>query len=504
MSASVKFCLRGDSLNARYAPGGATPGNIAGVTQVNASGIGIIGAGYLDLSASLAARGLVFPGPGNFPTSNKFSVLIRCCFINSFSPDMGLWALGFPQQLGTAGIVQQAGTVFQDVESLTAVSDIGANQGNIATTLGQYFDIVALYDMTTTADGSLQLFVDGVQIGSNNNTSTWGSSRALVGYVLGIGAASPYIGQTRIRVNEFVVWDGVIDPTNIQLDSGIGSLNGQTRTSFVTAAALDGSIFTDPGVANVLAPVAYEFAGVPLTGTASSSVDPGIANVKKGIQYDINGAPLVGTYDLNAVISSSDSAVDAAVDGLANYLKGISGLNVETEWPDSNEQLQMPSVTLTAGKDKRTPIQPEEVSRTLPDDNNQVVQVVATAHYDLSIQLDLWCRTKAERRQFLNAILGAFNASENNSDAPSGLSLQLTNYFNVYARYEIDAHEFRDDEVAAERQERRATIMLLVNTRECVSRTMYAINQTTVLQQTDSANSPLTDDAQHTESKNYP
>ena len=232
-------------------------------------------------------------------------------------------------------------------------------------------------------------------------------------------------------------------------------------------------------------------------------LDPGITNVKSGVTYQVGGLSLTGTYSAFSVSGSGDSAVDAAVDGLATYLAQISGLNVETEWPDSNEAINMPSVTLTAGKDKRTPIQPEQISITSPNSENQVTQVIATAHYDMQIQLDLWCRTKAERRQFLNAILNAFNSSENNGGLTSGLSLQLTSYFNVFARYEIDAHEFRDDEVAAETQERRATIMLVANTRECVSRTMYAIKHATVYQQTDSANSPLTDDTQDTEAKEY-
>lgn len=201
----------------------------------------------------------------------------------------------------------------------------------------------------------------------------------------------------------------------------------------------------------------------------------------------------------------SVSAVDAAIDGLASYLGAqVSGLTVQTEWPDANEVLQMPSVTLTAGKAKRTPIQPEEVSVTPPNNLNQVTQVLAVAHYDIPIQLDVWCRTKDERRQTLNAILDAFNLAENTGNAPSGLSLQLTNYFDVFARYEIDTHEFRDDEIATERQERRATVMLLVNTRECISRSMYAITKgTTVYQQTDSETPPLTGDTQNTESKTY-
>lgn len=196
----------------------------------------------------------------------------------------------------------------------------------------------------------------------------------------------------------------------------------------------------------------------------------------------------------------SGSAVDAAVDGLSAYLAAqVTGLNLLTEWPEANKKLVYPSATLTTGVAKRTPIQPEEIAVTTPDENNQVVQTLAIAHYDIPIQIDLWCRTKAERRQFLNAILSSFNKAELTDESPCGLSLQLTDYFNVYARYEIDTHNFRDDEIASQTQERRATISLLVNTREIAQRTMYAIISAAIVQQVDSSSGELTDDSQNTE-----
>jgi hypothetical protein len=201
---------------------------------------------------------------------------------------------------------------------------------------------------------------------------------------------------------------------------------------------------------------------------------------------------------------STPSAVDAAVDGLATFLATITGLTVSTEWPAANEKLVFPSVTVTAGKAKRTPIMPETFSVSAPDTNNQVIETVVIGHYDLPIQLDLWCRTKAERRQFLNAILDKFNAQSLDSsglEKPCGLSLQLTNYYGIYARYEIDTHEFRDEEIAAQRQERRATIQLLVNTREISTRTLYAIKSTTLYSEVDHNQDALTDDTANTEQK---
>jgi hypothetical protein len=238
--------------------------------------------------------------------------------------------------------------------------------------------------------------------------------------------------------------------------------------------------------------------------SAGSSSDPGEQFVVDGTKYQINGVPKEGAYSLNSVLTpNADGAVDAAIDGLVAYLKGISGLTVLTEWPAANKKLAYPSCTITTGMPKRMPIQQEQLAVTMPDGNNQVVQTLAVAEYDIPMQIDLWCRTSAERRQFLNTILQAFNAAEDTGDAPSGLSLQLTDYFNIFARYEIDTHEFRDDEMAAETQERRCRIALLVNTREIIQRTKYAIVNTTVYQETDSLGGELTDDTSGSESKEY-
>jgi hypothetical protein len=47
--------------------------------------------------------------------------------------------------------------------------------------------------------------------------------------------------QTRIKVNEFVIWDDIIDPTNVALVGGNGSLNGSSRTNFVSVTNTTGS-----------------------------------------------------------------------------------------------------------------------------------------------------------------------------------------------------------------------------------------------------------------------
>ncbi len=211
-----------------------------------------------------------------------------------------------------------------------------------------------------------------------------------------------------------------------------------------------------------------------LMGGSSSDVPEAV--VKKGYHY----GDKTGTYDLFSIGTTPNIDIcDIAVEGLANWIReNLVGLTVLEEWPYGNQQLKYPSVTLFSGRPKRMPLMPEIISQTDPDDNNQIVANEVVAEYDFSIQLDLWAKNKLERKQWLSKILTAFNAQEmdiTGQNNPDGLTLVLSNYFNMPVRYEVDYHQHKDDEQAAERQERRETISVLVNLREIRQRTYYAM-----------------------------
>jgi len=199
---------------------------------------------------------------------------------------------------------------------------------------------------------------------------------------------------------------------------------------------------------------------------------------------------------------------DIAKATLVTFLQNnITGLTVIDEFPYGNEAIAMPSVTVSTNKPKRTPcMTPIIVSQTSPNESNQIVANEYVADWDDTFQLDLWCRNKAERSNFTQLILALFNSQEEDSsgnDKPDGLSLQMTAHFNEWCRYEIDSTQCVDDSAAAQRQERREKITVLVNCREIAQRTYYAITQLTLNSQASDANSALTDDSSDTETFNY-
>jgi hypothetical protein len=287
----------------------------------------------------------------------------------------------------------------------------------------------------------------------------------------------------------------------VTANDGVGSYRGA-------------DLWSDPGAGSVVNPAGggpanYLANGVVIVGTfAVDSTNPGAQNVKINVPYNINGTDYVGTYDLFSTAGvPGDDAMAQCLEGLAEYLENIAGLTVLREFPYANEQLAYPSITITAGTPKLMPQMPYEVSRTTPDGQGKILVNMVTGAYDTSFQLDLWCRDKKERKNYLDLIKAAFDAQAVDASGkgnPSGLSLQLSSYFNEYARFEIDTHTHVDDEAAAQRQERRERIAVIVNCREIRSRTYYAIQQIQGYSQATEKDVVFTDDTTDTELYNFP
>lgn len=179
-------------------------------------------------------------------------------------------------------------------------------------------------------------------------------------------------------------------------------------------------------------------------------------------------------------MSNPSHAVQASVDALQAYLiASVPGLAVLNEWPAANQKLSYPSVTVTAGQVKTMNRAPEQIATTTPDPRTfQVVATEVIGEHDFKLQLDLWTANKVDRNKYLGLLFNAINAAAvdaSGKNKPLGLSLQLPDYFNDWVRFDIDGHVLMDDVAAAERQERRAKVDVLVNCRAIQLRTYYAM-----------------------------
>lgn len=307
--ANVTFAVRGNSLNARYSSGGATPGIFTATTApsvVTTTATGLIGGAYIDLYKNNASRrALLYPGGKNFSTNPGISILVRCAFQDNASIQ-GLWQIGgpwsslTPHQMYMFYVSSQLRIAIYDETGTAIGNGFGTpldnyNMGSFTPTVGQYYDILVT-STGVAGSSSYNMYIDGNFFSSAQNASSIQNPRDL-GLMthISLGTIAFDVNAPYTYINEFVIFDGIVNPASVQLTSGTGALNGASRTAFVDCLAFDGTQSTDPGTTNVKAPTAYQINGVSLIGNEGISTDPGAGNVVQGITYLINGVSHTGT-----------------------------------------------------------------------------------------------------------------------------------------------------------------------------------------------------------------
>jgi hypothetical protein len=334
--ATVYFAVRGDSLNARHSKAGKIPSTFYSATSGQPSVIastaltGQIGSGVIDcVGAGGVTRGLVYPGRTNLPASNDYSVLIRCgaatwaSSVNLFSIQNG--------NGGTQGVSSLflSGTNSWRINLAGATANVTTNT-SIATfspSTTAFMDVLITYQISGS-NVLIKLYIDGTLRANTSFGATNLDNPRDVNFrnIISLAATNSHTTST-IYINEFVIFDGVVDPSNVTLESGSGALNGSARTSFVAATAFDGLENTDPGIANVREGTSYTQAGLALTGTlpVGDTTNPGASNVKEGVEYSIDGVEFTGTLPYYDFSTNEAEMIATITDNLKIAVGGALG-----------------------------------------------------------------------------------------------------------------------------------------------------------------------------------
>jgi len=140
--------------------------------------------------------------------------------------------------------------------------------------------------------------------------------------------------------------------------------------------------------------------------------------------------------------------------GLALRDKMPELAQVLEDWPGANEVLKYPCVSIQGSAPSFTPCAPYFWKRTEANEINRASVLWVNGQYEFELQLDLWARSKSERHSLFENLQRAFA-----SQFPvNGLSLELSDYFGVYARYDITGSQYQDTEESAQRREWRAIV----------------------------------------------
>lgn len=245
---AITFAVRGDNMVPRYNNGFPEFG-LRGATKPEVAVDGTaIGGSSIDCDTGFVGNiGIHYQGIGNWPTTPTCSVLVR---IKTASLTGGL------------GLFNSGGSCRQNAGQLSAYingsdfrvymrnrnGSLGINNGTISShgmSLNTWHDLVFTFTGDTTASG-FNAYVDGSLVGSLTSTRFWDNPREPVYQGLSV-CLSENVQNGQFNLNEFVVWDEIIDPTSVGLTSGSGSLNGASRSAFVDVARYDAAASIDRG-----------------------------------------------------------------------------------------------------------------------------------------------------------------------------------------------------------------------------------------------------------------
>jgi hypothetical protein len=150
--------------------------------------------------------------------------------------------------------------------------------------------------------------------------------------------------------------------------------------------------------------------------------------------------------------------------------------DVMNEWPEANESLEYPVLSMIQGNPQYSNMIPEFVSKTDLDAEKKTVSKWVVGMWDWKVQLDLWCGNKEERSTLSEKLFDIMNPDTVHADGvKNGLRLQLSNYHDVWVEFDISDQKVEDDEIGSQRREWRMQFTLLGNVNRIIERTDYGM-----------------------------
>lgn len=243
---AITFAVRGNSMTAYYAQGTASPFQNGTVSLVSSTASGVIGGSYIDLDQGVSANhGLFYNGEGNIPLTQQMSILVRAAHVAT-ATQAQMFYIGGPAgtwanqaRFSGNGIIP-----FSYTDAITGNS-LATQNYTVALTQGRFYDFVWLLDASLTT-GALTLYVDGAAVATTAGSGTRAALASARAFFIALGTQNANAqSTTRMFLNEFVIWDNIINPASVTISTGVtASLNGTARTSFVNSLALAGASVT--------------------------------------------------------------------------------------------------------------------------------------------------------------------------------------------------------------------------------------------------------------------
>jgi hypothetical protein len=159
---------------------------------------------------------------------------------------------------------------------------------------------------------------------------------------------------------------------------------------------------------------------------------------------------------LAEIKSASRAVVKALIDHLKASMPNLAA--IYDDFPNHNQPLKYPALTVFTGQPKFTNLMPYVHSKKDPTGvTSEVVKIIG--QYEFRLQLDVWAKTKFERHDLYEELFRALNPNALNP----GLSLKLSEYYDLWCRVTLIGFSFLGSEAESQRNEFRAKVDVIVD-----------------------------------------
>ena len=166
----------------------------------------------------------------------------------------------------------------------------------------------------------------------------------------------------------------------------------------------------------------------------------------------------------NRLEDLSEEMVKVLRTHLRTSITGFS--EVFNEWPAGNFTIKYPSASImTVGDGVFSPsLNKPIVLIDSPVVNNEALVLRNTGFWEFDLQIDLWCRNKNQRTQYLRFLEEVLDP-DTKSQGLSGLHLTMPDYYNSICSYTYTGFSYEDSEISAQRREWRAILRVKADAR---------------------------------------
>jgi hypothetical protein len=305
---ALLFNVIGTSFQARYSTSSGAgqinrgPSAIDPVPNTTDVGSGVINSKIIAMSDASNIRAVSWAGLNNWSANVGFTVIIRIVprWTGTPAATQGLTIIAGPESSsnnvgpGFSAAITTAGKISIITQNNTYSNLVNSTGTAISSAVSGTAEEWA-FSWTGATGASFFIYKNGVLFDTLTSSAAILARNNLICFGLGIGVSSS--GATsQFDLNEYAVYDTAL--------TGPDLLTLYGRTDWISSTSFDGSVYTNPGTANVRSASTYTFAGVTNTGTC---IVPSASDVRLG-------TPVDATTGTCAVPSASNVRLNIAVD----------------------------------------------------------------------------------------------------------------------------------------------------------------------------------------------